>query len=364
MDPMSALAIVAIVVQFVDLGGRIIAKGREKQKHNRDRVALLSEHSQTLSSLTTALYDAEIAYDSIYWVTGKPGAGKSTIMKHILQSPSLKVHLANWAGQRLFLVTLYYAWNAGETPQKLLRGLKQSLLYQVLDQYPDFIPMVCPRRWAAFWLFGITPRALEEDMHEWELEECFDNLMEISRTRIALAVFIDGLDEFDVPPHDVAALVESLATTSQNGVKICVASRPWVEFNDAYSDAPKLQMDLRTGSDMEIFVAERFQKCLALRELSAALPEESINLQQDLKQKANSVFIWLKLVVDALELAATEGSGIVELKEIIESLPTDICSLYDTIWDRTPERNRQRGAVLFKLSNQQISPSAGRLCGC
>jgi hypothetical protein len=287
--------------------------------------------------------------DSIYWITGKPGAGKSTIMKHILQSPDLKMHLTKWAGQRPLLVTRYYAWNAGTTPQKSLLGLKQTLLYQALDQYPELTPIVCPRRWASSWLFNFEMTTIHlEDNYGWELEECFDNLMAVSATKIALAVFLDGLDEFDALPRDVVALVESLTVSSEDGIKVCAASRPWVEFNDAYSDAPKLQMDLCTGSDMEIFVTEKFRRCRAFRELSAAHPDESINLQQSLTHKANGVFVWLRIVVDTLESVATEGSGIVELREIAGVLPTDMCSLYDAIWNRTPERNRQRGAILIQ----------------
>jgi hypothetical protein len=58
MDPMSALAIVAAVVQFVDIGARLIAKGREKHQHARDQVALLSEHYKQLSSLNSSIHEA------------------------------------------------------------------------------------------------------------------------------------------------------------------------------------------------------------------------------------------------------------------------------------------------------------------
>jgi hypothetical protein len=58
MDPMSALAIVALVVQFVDIGARLITKGRQEQKQARDRNALLAEHSGQLSSLNKALHEA------------------------------------------------------------------------------------------------------------------------------------------------------------------------------------------------------------------------------------------------------------------------------------------------------------------
>jgi len=49
----------------------------------------------------------------VYWITGKPGSGKSTIMKHILRSPALGKHLRIWAGPLPLLIVRYYTWNAG-----------------------------------------------------------------------------------------------------------------------------------------------------------------------------------------------------------------------------------------------------------
>lgn len=44
-----------------------------------------------------------------YWITGKPGSGKSTLMKFILQHPSIKPHLQKWAGDIDLIITSYYA---------------------------------------------------------------------------------------------------------------------------------------------------------------------------------------------------------------------------------------------------------------
>lgn len=285
--------------------------------------------------------------DPIYWITGKPGAGKSTIMKYILGTSLLKDHLTKWAGQKPLLIARYYAWHAGTTPQKSLWGLKQALLYQVLEEYPELIPVLAPAHWAQFWLFGFDA-VRHQAVSESDINHGFDRLMAISGTTISLAIFIDGLDEFDMPPREVVSFVESIATSSRKCIKICVASRPWVEFDDAYSESPKLQMDLYTGNDMEIFVAERFRKCRAFKEISAAHPSESMNLQRNLAKKANGVFIWLSLVVNDLELAATDGAGILELEEIADRVPSEMCSLYDFIWRRIPEQNRQRGAALIQ----------------
>jgi ABC-type lipoprotein export system ATPase subunit len=39
---------------------------------------------------------------NLYWITGKPGAGKSTLMKFIGDEPRTKDFLSVWAGGRTF----------------------------------------------------------------------------------------------------------------------------------------------------------------------------------------------------------------------------------------------------------------------
>jgi len=58
--------------------------------------------------------------ETTYWITGKPGSGKSTIMKYILNSPALQSHIRAWAGGEPVIVINYYAWNAGTTRKNRL----------------------------------------------------------------------------------------------------------------------------------------------------------------------------------------------------------------------------------------------------
>ena len=292
--------------------------------------------------------------DSTYWITGKPGSGKSTIMKHILVSSALKVHLREWAGDIPLFVVSYYAWNAGATLQKSFRGLKMTLLSQLLQQQPMLLPLLFPRRVAFLKLVGLDTQLWKHE--DKEIDEAFNTLLGLSadRSRICLAIFIDGLDEFNAAPTDVVALIESITTSSRNGVKVCVASRPWVEYDDAYRDVPKLQMDLHTRADMTTFVTEKFRRCKAFSDLKKAYPDRTTQLLLDMTVKANGVFIWLRVVVKSLVESATEGTGMRGLEDILESLPSDIELLYDAIWERIPPHSQKRGAVLLWLMD--ISP--------
>jgi hypothetical protein len=87
--------------------------------------------------------------NGIYWISGKPGSGKSSLMKYISHHNLTESMLDQWAGNQRFAVGSYYCWNAGSEMQKSQEGLLRSLLYDVLRKCPDLIPIVCPDRWQA-----------------------------------------------------------------------------------------------------------------------------------------------------------------------------------------------------------------------
>lgn len=87
--------------------------------------------------------------DGLYWIQGKAGSGKSTLMKYICDNELTKEYLAEWAGSYPLYTADSFLWNIGATLQKSQAGLFRKLLYDILREVPDLIPIVLPHRWAA-----------------------------------------------------------------------------------------------------------------------------------------------------------------------------------------------------------------------
>lgn len=85
-----------------------------------------------------------------FWISGKPGSGKSTFMKFISKHPRTKELLAAWAGSSDNLaVAAHFFWIAGTSIQKSWQGLLQSLLFDLLRGRPYLASLISPNRWAA-----------------------------------------------------------------------------------------------------------------------------------------------------------------------------------------------------------------------
>lgn len=87
--------------------------------------------------------------DGLYWVNGKAGSGKSTLMKYVSQNSLTREHLSKWARGFNLVIAEFYFWNPGTELQKSQAGLLRYLLFQILGQVPDLIPIVFPEQWGA-----------------------------------------------------------------------------------------------------------------------------------------------------------------------------------------------------------------------
>ena len=86
----------------------------------------------------------------VFWVTGKAGSGKSTLMKYICAHDETKDVLATWAGARRSVVAKFFFWHAGANPHKSLSGLLRSILYRILVDDPALTKDIFPARYAGY----------------------------------------------------------------------------------------------------------------------------------------------------------------------------------------------------------------------
>ena len=82
-----------------------------------------------------------------YWVRGKAGSGKSTLMKFIAASEKTKEALNKWTGPNQLITCSHFFWHAGTELQKNVQGLLRTLLYQIFKQRRDLISRVFPGRY-------------------------------------------------------------------------------------------------------------------------------------------------------------------------------------------------------------------------
>jgi hypothetical protein len=279
----------------------------------------------------------EAKTESPFWITGKPGSGKSTLMKYILHDKRLGPHLRVWAGNFPLKITSFFAWIAGSDLQNSTRGLIRTVLYQCLQSSKELTAVVAPRRWALCSTLSNCNRL--PPWEDWELHESFNLLLLHIVKYKRVAIFIDGLDEFKIMPTEILAVILELCR--RDGFKVCVASRQWVEFNDKLDGYPMLRMQDLTRDDTLLFVQGSLRDNRGFNELRQIFRAEVDSLVLEVVNKCNGVFLWAHLVIRNLLQAFSEGDGLPKLRETLQSLPGDLDKLYLTIWEQSGDRQSE-----------------------
>lgn len=269
-----------------------------------------------------------------FWVSGKAGSGKSTLMKYINHSPITTNLLRTWARARQLITASFYFWNTGTEMQRSQEGLLQSILYEILRHEPDLIPVVLPSRWQQDGLFHQHPSP-------WGLGELYEALDVLLQAKPAacFCFFIDGLDEYSGDAGEQGQFAEQILKLSESpAVKICVASRPWLQFGNVFGQCKQRMLTLEslTRKDMEIYVRDLLQKDSKFAALLVRQPR-AVDLVNDIQNKARGVFLWVVLVVKSLRSGLTLNDNLEDLRRRLDLLPADLKDFFRRMLDTIDE---------------------------
>jgi energy-coupling factor transporter ATP-binding protein EcfA2 len=294
--------------------------------------------NQNWSSLTKWLRED----GGVYWVSGKAGSGKSTLMKYILHDPRTMQELQWWARGGHLIVGSFYFWNSDAKIQRSQEGLFRSILWQILDQdascgselFPDLYRL--DAAWDEFPTFH-------------QLRRAFGRLKTLPGTT-KIVLIVDGLDEFDAVGSTMTELAELFlsAGTSQN-LKALVSSRPLSAFEAAFENQPKLRLHELTSNDITVFVDDRLSKHPQVAELAAQSPCETQALVEEIVYAASGVFLWVKLVVDSLLEGLRNQDTVLALQNRLKKLPKDLEALFEHLLYSIPSNYKLESSQYFQL---------------
>lgn len=91
---------------------------------------------------------------NVYWTTGKPGSGKSTLMKFMFNDERTTQGLQNWAQDTLLIKAGFFLWNSGTVMQMSRMGLLRSLLHTALECDKLTLLKLFKSRWQQYIDFG------------------------------------------------------------------------------------------------------------------------------------------------------------------------------------------------------------------
>ncbi|KAM0797539.1 hypothetical protein BDR22DRAFT_862620 [Usnea florida] len=288
--------------------------------------------------------------DGIYWINGKAGSGKSTLMKYLCQDERTLGLLRVWSGTKKVLNPKYFFWSAGTILEKSIEGLLRSLLYQILREIPSLVPLACEDR------SSLVPARDHLDDFEpigtWTVRRLGNTFQDVLRQAVTtnhLCIFIDGLDEINGDPDAVIAEITKMPSFA---IKVCLSSRPERSYNDAFGSCAKLRLQDLTESDIRAYVTDRLEPWLRNE------PKVEVSgIMNDIAHKAQGVFLWVDLVLKALIKGLKDDDSLEQLQVRVASTPSDIEAVYANMLSKIDVVHYREAAQLFQMTDFCLSQS-------
>ncbi|KAG0652892.1 hypothetical protein D0Z07_0177 [Hyphodiscus hymeniophilus] len=286
----------------------------------------------------------------IYWINGKAGSGKSTLMRYICESEETRKRLLTWAGMTPLTMGIFFFWNSGTIEQRSQIGLLRSLLHDVLSRHTELIPIVMPSVWARTYSHEIRPSSYDtpEVLTMELLTKAFKALVKQDLVPMKLCLFIDGLDEYEGDPADLADLFIDLGTSDR--VKACLSSRPMVAYEYAFKTSSIIRLQNLTFEDIRLYVDDKLHANRRYQQLALQESEEAPALVEEIVTKADGVFLWVKLVVKSILIGLGNRDEIVDLQRRLRELPSDLEALFrNMLIDRIDAFYQTKASMVFQM---------------
>ncbi|KAI0425222.1 hypothetical protein F5Y09DRAFT_346918 [Xylaria sp. FL1042] len=236
----------------------------------------------------------------VLWIKGKPGSGKSTLMKFMLS------HARRFMKETT-IISFFFNLGGYEL-QKSATGLYRSLLLQLLQERPDLQPI-------------LDTVSIELP---WSIETLQTLLGEVIKNfgTGSLVCFIDALDECE--ESQIERILRFFggicqrATSSETTLRLCLASGHTTELK-----IPGLEFILETYGNSIVNYLER--------NLKVGQGDVAESIHFEVQKRASGNFKWAKLAVGWLNKEYAKGCDLDSLLLTLCDFPTDHGRLYKVI---------------------------------
>lgn len=259
--------------------------------------------------------DAQLAkHLGFLWLKGKPGAGKSTLMRFAYEEH--KIPQGRRPRESNTVIAGFFFHARGEELQRSVTGMYRSLVYQLFKGFPDLGHLLDDTY--------LLPPSMEDCPSLDHLRELFLRGISCLGKR-QFVCYVDALDECN--EQDVA----HMAQTFQNLAEAHNQQDPRfrVFFSSRHYPTIPSRIGLQLKLDNQLGHTDDLK-----RYTESQLLYEDAEIRASLVEKSRGVFMWIVLVIDILNEDNAGGLPLSAAFKKLRKLPEDLSALFGEILRR------------------------------
>ncbi|KAF6221632.1 hypothetical protein HO133_001598 [Letharia lupina] len=279
--------------------------------------------------------------DPIFWISGKPGAGKSTLMRYLMESEQT-MNLLSGQSDAMILVH-YFFHELGESQEKSFGGLLHAVVYQLLiglhKKNQATLFRLCELLKPHLCLNPTSKAALSDNV----LMTILRKVVAECKETLGVCLFIDGFDECQGDHREQLDLLADWVRISSDkklSVRACIASRVEMEIELRLSNEPTFAIHRFTEHDISTYVTAKLRRAwdLMAKQRDGTTAKYDQELVDRVIEKAEGVFVWVTLVVSQLVVAIEEEAESHDLYRLLADLPEGLEKLYASVVGKIDQR--------------------------
>ena len=246
----------------------------------------------------------------LLWIKGKPGSGKSTVLKHVLENAEREPK------QNLILASFFFH-GRGAPIQRSVLGLFRSLLHQILQLdrvlLSDFTSLYNNKS-ESEGQYGI-----KWTWNENQLQGFFKSIVVHTARTHKMRIYIDALDECG---QDTALDLVEFFRCFAGPISICFSCRhyPFV----ALEGGDEVRVEDENKQDINFYVRNLLEAHIQSAAVAEAIRDEVVS-------RSRGNFQWVVLVMLRVLKLYKSRKSVVTILRMIRRIPAKLSELYTEI---------------------------------
>jgi len=260
----------------------------------------------------------------LLWIKGKPGAGKSTLVRHVLATDERTRHAIVFAS--------FFFHARGSVLQKSPLGLFRSLLHQILQQVPELLV----RFSSIFQRKCETQGKIGEKWH-WhkrDLEDFFKIHVAGAAKTYKMRIYVDALDECGKAAASnlvgfFTRLMSKVAFTNAS-LSICFSCRHYPDV--VLGNGLEVCIEDENHDDIESYIQNTIENAVQDKEMAEVIRDEVV-------RKSSGNFQWTVLVLPEVVDLYRNGYSLKNMKRHIRAIPSELEEMYQKLLKGIPDED-------------------------